>query len=176
MEQQQTTTTESSTFRCQLSVDYIRKIEGILKIIEIVLSIIAFGCSVGSHNPDLGWTSFVAITGFISAIVWLIWHMLVQNSWRWNVIIELINYALWTLFFLIAGIVAAVYSGNYYTNYKTAGAASAFAFFCMVAWAVDTALQARHVSISFTSSQTTTTTTTATASNTATRFDDKAQY
>jgi hypothetical protein len=106
--------------------------------------------------------------------------MLIQNSWRWNVIIELINYAIWTLFFLIAGIVAAVFSARftYYHAQGAAplGAASAFSFFCMVAWAVDTALQARHVSISFTSSQTTTTTTTATASNTATRFDDKAQY
>jgi hypothetical protein len=171
-----------TTFQCRFSIDYLKTVNGILKIVEIVLSIIAFACATNvsgywwTHQGQVyygtgyGWVSFVAITGFIQAIISLIMHLLFVLNWKWNTIIELIVYGVWTIFFLIAGIVAAACA----YGFATAGAAAAFTFFSMAAWAIDTAFQAQHVRISWTSSTTTTTTTT--AANTTERFEGNPQY
>jgi len=153
---------------------------GILKIVEFVLAIIAFACAAAVTSPwvfpGFGWVSFVAFCGFIMAISFLVFHLLVITSWTLAIMVEIISYGVWTILFLIAGIVAAATAkGN-----STAGAACAFSFFSMAAWAVDTRLMLMHNRISFTSATTTTTTTTTTGNtvpnNNAKRFEENPQY
>jgi hypothetical protein len=170
-----------TTFQCRFSIDYLKTVNGILKIVEIVLSIIAFACSTATSNNNYywsgkggyGWVSFVTITGFIQAIISLIMHLLFVMNWKWNTLLELITYGVWTVLLLIAGIVAAACAHPYLS---TTGAAAAFTFFAMVAWAIDTGFQAQHVRVNFSSSSTTATTTHTTTVNTTERFEGNPQY
>jgi len=179
------THSQTTTCQCHFNLDYIRTIPGILKIVEFVLAVIAFACatSIPYGWCGLGWVSFVGISGFVGALISFFFHLLITWTWAWSLLIELIWYAIWTIFFLIAGIVAAADANcDYirafsYTN--TAGAAAAFSFFSMVAWAVDSAFQAQGLRISWTSSSataTTTTTTTTTKATTSERFEGNPQY
>jgi hypothetical protein len=180
MEAQSDTHTTTRSIECHLNPKYVMTPNGILKIIEFVLAIIAFACAVHMTNnyresQSFGWVSFVAFVGFMMAVFYLLVHILITTSWTWTIIVEMISYAIWTILFLIAGIVAAATArGN-----ATAGAACAFSFFSMAAWAIDTGLMFMHNRISFTSSSTTTTTTTTSntaPNNNAKRFEENPQY
>ena len=184
----------SSALSCRFSPDYLRTVPGLLKIAQMVLSIIAFAtaCAVAdklsyyTEGDGFGWVSFVGITGFIMAVLCFALHILMSTNWSWPRFVELILYAIWTICFMIAGIVAAAlaakirkfrYSGLK-TTYNNAAAAAAFSFFCMVVWAVDTVVQAMNVRVTVTTTRTTTTTTTATNANTDVpqRYEGNPQY
>jgi len=125
-----------------------RTIGGILKIVEIVFALISFSCAVtvehsywGDTRSVYGWTCFVGISGIVIAVTDLVLHLIYTKQWsRGAVIVELLTYSVWTVAFMIAGIVAAVYASETYTTEK-ASAASSFAFFAMVAWGIDTYFQ-----------------------------------
>lgn len=179
--------THSTGCTCQLNPRYVTTPSGILKIIEFVLAVIAFACATDVANKwyayqasGFGWVSFVAIGGFIMALIYLVFHLLVTSSWTWTAIVEVISYGVWTIFFLIAGIVAASQAKLAYYNQATAGAACAFSFFSMAAWAIDTAFQLMNIRVTFTSSSggvtTTATTTTTTTTSTPKRFEENPQY
>jgi len=176
------THTQTSNFQCHFNTHYLLSPPGILKIIEIVFGIIAFACatSIPYGWCGFGWVSFVGISGFIGAIISLICHILMTVNWKWTILIELIWYGIWTIFFLIAGIVAAAQANCLYISYfgwtPTAGAAAAFSFFAMVAWAADTALQAQYVRISWSSSTTSGPTNTTTTNQNADRFEVDPKY
>lgn len=175
-----------------MSPGYLGTVPGILKIAEMVLSIITFGLAAavsdhswGKGESGFGWVSFVAIAGFLIALICLLIHFTLSTSWAWPRIVELGVYALWTVCFAIAGIVAAALHdtnhGDYpYRNTKhynrTAAAAAAFSFFCMVLWAVDTVLMAMNTRVSVTTHTVTTTTTTNVNTDVPQRFEGNPQY
>lgn len=80
----------------------------------------------------------MGITGFIKAVTWFVLHLLsVIPDIMFNYFIEVIGYCIWTLFFFISGIVAAVNG----PSASVAGAASFFAFVCFVVFGADAAIQ-----------------------------------
>jgi len=128
---------------------YIRTPQGILRICEMVFSLIAFLCSVVVDYgwwPHLGggWVNFVAITAFVLAAIFFALHLLNFNP-RVTIFyyVEFIVYCVFCACFLIAGIVAAARAdqNKYSTGHQSVGAASFFCFLCMILWAVDAVLQ-----------------------------------
>jgi len=178
----------SKAMSCRFQQEYIRTIPGILKCVQLTLSIIAFGlatavadekCDTGKYKRGFGWVSFVAIFGFVQALVCLSLHTLMTTNWTWPRLLEMGFYALLTICFTISGIVAAALHSPHcsYHLIRVAGAAAAFSFFCMVVWAVDFVLQAMNVRVTVTNTRTTTTTTTTTANtDVPQRFEGSPQY
>jgi hypothetical protein len=129
-------------------MSYIKSICGIAKMVQIVMSIIAFLCSVVVPWAYIGggWVNFVAITGFIHAIVFFCFHLLnFVPRMTVFVFIELISYIVFVVCFLIAGIVAAAGAqtrrNDGRSDYSSVGASSFFCFASMIAWAVDAVFQ-----------------------------------
>jgi len=150
-----TTTTTVTGGRVHLDVSYIKTIPGILRIVEIVLCIILFicavsACSAGWSLGECGWGSFVGFMGFILVIAWLLFNLFHIHEMAANVpwlLIELIFYAIWTFFLLVAGIALAVLSARWSNVYgwgakvsSGAGAASFFAFAAAVVFGFHTFL------------------------------------
>lgn len=143
--------------------EYIKTIPGILKVVEVVLSLVTFICAVipwwGSAG---GWVQFVSITAFITVLVWLIFYLigLIHKIPPFRQLVEFIYYCVFTALFLIAAIVAAVKGGLA----AAIGAAAFFAFAATAVFAVDTFFQFRawrsgQTEMQMTSTTTTTTTT-----------------
>ena len=128
--------------RCAPNVAYLKTLLGIIKIAQAVLSILTFILSLSAAwgGSAEGWVNFVAINGFIQATIWLFLHLFnaVPQIFA-NFLIEVIIYSLWTLFFFIAGIVAAVSASRLESG--VAGAAAFFSFVCMVLFGVDAVIQ-----------------------------------
>jgi len=145
---------QSSAIELHCNLDYLKSPFGILKIVEIVLGMITFACatSIPYGAYGYGWVSFVGICGFVGALISLVLNLVFTINWKWNLIIDLVWYGIWTFFFLIAGIVAAAQANTVYPYNHTGGAAAAFSFFAMIAWGVDTAFQARRFRIHWFSS------------------------
>jgi len=103
------------------------------------MSMITFILSVSvSWGGGGGWVNFVAINGFIEALIWGLLHLFeVIPRIVSNFFIELIYYSVWTLFYFIAGIVAA--SNGYF--HGAVGAASFFCFLCTALFATDATMQ-----------------------------------
>jgi len=126
--------------RCLPNVEYVKSLPGILKIVQTVASILAFALSMSAPWGHLGggWVNFVSINGFIQALIWGLLNLFgVVPPILANYFVELIIYAIFTLFFFIAGIVAAC-RGSYF---GVVGAASFFCFVCVVAFGVDAFFQ-----------------------------------
>jgi len=158
-----TTTTTVTGGRLHLDISYIKTIPGILRIVEIILCIILFICAVtanttwGGSFGASGWGAFVGFVGFLLVIAWLVFYLFHVHEAAANVpwlLIEMICYAIWTFFLIIAGIALAVLSGSYaglYCNnlilrcwwnqvHSAAGAASFFAFAAAVVFGFQTFL------------------------------------
>jgi hypothetical protein len=146
------TVTQTNTSSCQCPPYYIRTVPGILKIVEMILAILTFACAFGggsnfSDDYGGGWVEFVGISALIYVAIWLILHLInFIPQFLINFLVELIGYAVLTVFFLIAGIVAAVAAGKYSywylrSEYSSIVASCVFAFFSMVVYGFDTVLQ-----------------------------------
>lgn len=141
---QQTTTTSSQV---GLQIDYVKSIPGILKIVEIVVSIVTFICAsirLGWVPLGGGWVQFVSMTAFISTFVFFIFHFLniiskIPANIPWN-LIEFIYYCIFTGLYLIAAIVAAA-RGNLDPSI---GATAFFGFVATVVYGIDTFFQFRN--------------------------------
>jgi len=105
-----------------------------------VLSIVIFALSMSSYWGYRGghWVNFVSINGFLQALFWGVLHMFnAIPQILGNYLIELIICVLFTVFYLIAGIVAACYA----SLFPAVGVASFFSFVCIVAFGVDAYFQ-----------------------------------
>jgi len=163
--------------RCECPPTYFRTIPGLLKIVEIIFTIltfaISFGCIWWSHLGG-GWVEFTGIISFIIITCWLILHLI-----NWipqiflNLLLEIICYCIMTVILLISGIVAAARAetaGFYWDCKSTVGATSFFAFAAAITCGVDAILQfmayrGGNVHTSATATTVTTTTTSSTAAN-----------
>jgi len=141
-----TTTTTVTAGRVHLDVSYIKTLPGILRIVELVLCIIVFICAVSAcswanwygNGGACGWAGFVGFVGFLLVTTWLLFYLFHVHDVSANVpwlLIELIIYAVWTLFFFIAGIASAVaasevqnvtYYNTYYARVRDGSAAGSF--------------------------------------------------
>ncbi|XP_046354492.2 plasmolipin-like [Haliotis cracherodii] len=170
-----TTTTSSSTTGIHPDVGYVKSIPGILKIVEFVLCIIVLICtSVVYWVPyGAGWIQFVAVAACVVVALLFIFHFLhifekLPGPWP---LIEFVCYIVFTIFFLISAIVAAVRGGWH-------GSIAATAFFCFATTAVfgvDTFFQYRgwQTGASHTTSSSAATVETTT---TTTSYETKTQY
>jgi len=149
-----TTTTTVTGGRVHLDVSYIKTVPGILRIVEIVLCLILFICSVSAcsvlwHFGNCGWGGFVGFLGFFLVLAWLFFYLFHVHDAAPNVpwlLIELIFYAIWTFFLLVAGIALAVLASDWGNDYwgskirSGAGAGSFFAFAAAIVFGFHTFL------------------------------------
>ncbi|ELU06263.1 hypothetical protein CAPTEDRAFT_223707 [Capitella teleta] len=132
----------------------------------LLLSLLAFISScVSFWGPGQGWCQFVTCFAFVTTLVYLILHLLnlisrFPGPW---LLIELVFYAVYTICFLIAAIVAA--SKAYL--HSAIGASAFFAFAATAVYGVDTFFQFRAYRSGQTEMATGATATTTTTSHTA---------
>jgi hypothetical protein len=120
---------------------FVKGLDGVLKIIEITLSLVTFICSVIDYSPFTqeggGWVQFVAITAFMLTGVLFLVHLFKMTPKLTDKIpfkfTEFSFYAVYTLFYFIAGIVAACVGSLGGAVVATA----VFAFFSLVAYGCD---------------------------------------
>ncbi|CAK1581956.1 unnamed protein product [Parnassius mnemosyne] len=117
----------------KINIDYFKSPPGILKVVELILGI--FCMALGSPWAS-SWYVFVAVTSFITTLMWSFVYLLsireaLKLPINW-VLSELISTTFETFFFLIAFIVmfTAVY-GSYANNV----AAAVFGLFNTIAYA-----------------------------------------
>jgi len=162
--------------RCECPPTYFRTVPGILKIVEMIFTILTFAISFSCITPIWdtyggGWVEFTGIISLIIVAVWLILHLI-----NWipqiflNLLFEPISYCIMTVILLISGIIAAVRTNQYIWPYgcnSIIGATSFFAFAAAITCGVDAILQfvAYRKGNVHTSSTTTTVTTTTTSSS-----------
>lgn len=153
--------------RCECPPYYMRTMNGILKIVEMVLTILVFAISFGGWWSGYGggWVEFTGISCFITITIWFILHLI-----NWipqiflNFLFEFISYCIMTILLLISAIVAAARAGMFANPYKAnIGACSFFAFAATFACGFDAVL----LFLNHRQGKTTTTTTTTTTTNTA---------
>lgn len=134
-----TVTQTNTVVQPQIRYDpfYIKSVSGILKAIVIVLNLVGFICieiSQWSHHSRGGFFNFVAMTGFWFSGLMLIFYMfhVVEKFFKipW-LKIEFGFYALWTVLYLIASILAVTFFSTAYT------VAGFFGFLAMIAYGYD---------------------------------------
>uniref|UniRef100_A0A914XHJ7 MARVEL domain-containing protein n=1 Tax=Plectus sambesii TaxID=2011161 RepID=A0A914XHJ7_9BILA len=132
--------------------DYVRSRSGILKIVQIVLSLVALIISAASYgnSGERGWACFVSFIGVALTLALLVAFVLTLNKslnrapW---LLIEMIYYIVMTLFFLLAGILMAVLAGHWAgwnPSWQVVPAiAAALLFLCMILFGVDAVFKFR---------------------------------
>jgi hypothetical protein len=126
------------------NINYIKTIPGILKILEMVPSLLTFILSMTFPwgITGGGWIGFASINGLIQSVIWGSLHFFtVVQPIMANLYIELIMCCCLALFYFIAGIIAAC------QGYKSGVVAAAciFSFLCMVFFGVDSFLQIQNI-------------------------------
>ncbi|XP_045491468.1 uncharacterized protein LOC123691218 [Colias croceus] len=116
----------------KIDVEYFKSTPGLLKVIELILGIICM--SLGTPFAS-SWYVFVAVTAFITTLMWSFVYLLsVRDALKipinW-VLSELISTALETLFYLIAFIVMFT---SIYGSYGRNVAAAVFGIFNTLAY------------------------------------------
>lgn len=167
-----TTTTSSGPGTIGPRMDYIRTIPGILKIVEMVLDVIVFICSVIPWWPPEGWIGFVSMSALLTTLIIFLLYLfgVIHRLPAWRVLLEFIYYCVFSVFYLIAAIVAASYA----KYHSSIAACTFFAFAATAIYAVDTYFQFRAWrtgQAEMTTTQASTTTTT-----TATHVETKTTY
>lgn len=134
-----TVTRTNTVVQPQIRYDpnYIKTVPGILKAIVCVLSLIGFICieiSKWSHHSRGGFFNFVAMTAFWFSGLMLIFYMfhVVEKFFKipW-LKIELGFYALWTVLYLLASILAVTFNSSAYI------VAGFFGFLAMIVYGYD---------------------------------------
>lgn len=181
---EKTTTTTSSSGDVGLDKIYMKSIDSILKIAEMVLSLIVFIC-VTSHPGYSyiggGWVQFVSISCLITVLILWIFFMLriiYKLPGPWMLII-LIYYVVYCVFYLVSFLVCAIQAGKYYENGGLI-AGAVFCVFILIVLGADTFFQFRKWQDSGSSFSTRSTTTssggTATTTTTHTTYETRTQY
>nr|XP_032529535.1 CKLF-like MARVEL transmembrane domain-containing protein 4 isoform X1 [Danaus plexippus plexippus] len=140
-----TTVTSNTTVQTNIRFDpsYVRSIPGILKVVQVVFSLLGFICIQFSHfnNASKGlffsWISMIAFwfTGIL--LGFYLFHI-VEKFYKipW-LKIELLFTALWTFLYLLAAVLAVTVHDNPHA------AAAFFGFSCTLAYCVDAYLKWR---------------------------------
>lgn len=157
-----------------VNMDFVKSPLGIIEIAEAVVSLITFICAmIWRTGEGAEWVQFVSIIGFLLALAFFLMNLLNAYSKMGNApwyLIEFIVHAVWSVFFLIAGIVAAAasakyspYSGILGNTYNGIAASAFFCFLALIIWVLGTVLlfkRWREAGGAITTTSTTTTTTT----------------
>lgn len=128
-----------------INPEYPRTIPGIIKITEMVVSTITFISSIVHWYEGHGWVEFVSINALISAVIYFVLSLVNLRNFTsrfpgpWE-LIEFIYCIIFTVFYLIAAIVASAFAARYQGN---VGAAAFFAFLGTAIFLVDTIFQYR---------------------------------
>lgn len=144
---QQTTTTTSSSSEIGFDKTYLKSVDSILKIVEMVLSLIVFICisTTGWYSQiGGGWVQFVAISFLITVLIlWIFFMMRIiyKLPGPWTLII-LIYFIVYSIFFLIGFLICAIQAGKYAGNGGLI-AAAIFSLATVGVLAVDTFFQFR---------------------------------
>lgn len=129
----------TTTSRPSIHVDEWRSLPGLVKIAQIVFTVILFIIAVASFCIN-GWHVFLSIAGFIVAaitFVALLTHFRQKASSNFPILlIELIVYVVLTILFFITAIVLAVQASGYFCR-AAAGFGSFFAFLITIACGLD---------------------------------------
>lgn len=122
-----------------VDVDFLKGVGGILKVVEMVFSLVVFICaSVSALNKDAcGWIQFVSMTAFVLTIMLYIFHAFkLPPKFARSIpfkFCEFCYYAVFTLFYFISGVVAACFA----TGNAALSAAAFFAFASMCVFGAD---------------------------------------
>lgn len=181
---EKTTTTTSSSGDVGLDKMYMKSIDSILKIAEMVLSLIIFIC-VTSHpyysHIGGGWVQFVSISCLITVLILWIFFMLriiYKLPGPWMLII-LIYYVVYCVFYLISFLVCAIQAGKYGSGTGGLIAGAVFCVIILVVLGADTFFQFRKWQDSGSSFSTRSTTSSggaATTTTTHTTYETRTQY
>lgn len=129
----------------KFNIDYFKTPPGILKIIELVLGILCMALVSGNHWSGSGWFCFVAVTSFITTLMWSFVYLLsireaLKLPINW-VASELISTGIQTVLYFIAFIVQFASPGHVPGHlYGSSIAAAVFGMFITVAYAGSTYL------------------------------------
>ncbi|XP_045191842.2 MARVEL domain-containing protein 1-like isoform X2 [Mercenaria mercenaria] len=170
-----TTTTSSSSEGIGLDKAFLRTYQGILKIVECILDIIAFICaSIWIHWGPYGggWVQFVTMSAFITTLLLFGFHLfriIYKLPGPWG-LIELIYLVLYSVMLIIAAIVCAVR----FNWHSSIAAATFFTFAATACYVFDTFLLFRAWQQGRSGSSSAHTTTTATTEHTT--YETKTQY
>ncbi|CAD5116315.1 DgyrCDS5219 [Dimorphilus gyrociliatus] len=123
------TAQKSSWFSIQK--EYVTTIPGILKIAQMVISMIAFISSMVDPWAGAGWVRFATISAFIGTLIYFLLYLLnyyqrIPGPWT---LVEFVYYCVYTVFLFISACVSAAKGGVF-------DSAAASAFFCFLATAV----------------------------------------
>ncbi|XP_012942126.1 MARVEL domain-containing protein 1 [Aplysia californica] len=172
---EQTTETRPEPPPIRPHPEYVKSIEGILKIVEIVLCILVLICASIDYWYHLGggWVQFVAASAMIGTIIlflFFFFNVYPRLPGPWNFIV-FIYYCVYVVLFIIAAIVAAV-RAHLATSI---GATAFFTFAALAVYIIDVYFMYRswqayqHPSTAAGGANTTTTTTTTT-------YETRTQY
>ncbi|KAK0060894.1 CKLF-like MARVEL transmembrane domain-containing protein 4 [Biomphalaria pfeifferi] len=161
-----TTETHSGPAPIRPHPEYVKSTPGLLKIAEIILSVLVLICASIDwwYSIGGGWVQFVAASALITTVILFIFHffnLISRVTVRWN-FIEFIYYCVFVVLYVIAAIVAAVRAHLAPSIVATA----IFTFLALAVYAIDTYLMYKawqtiqHPSTGGAAVTTTTTTTT----------------
>ena len=136
-----TVTTSTTTTQPIIRFDpsYTRTLPGILKVAQVILSLLGFICitvSSQSSSSRGGWFNTVAMGGFWFTgilLVFYLFHIVEKFSKIPWIKIEFIFCSIWTAFYLLAAALAA----DYAKYVEAFGVAAFFGFCAMVAYGQD---------------------------------------
>lgn len=119
--------------------DFLRGVGGILKIVEMIFSLVTFICAscTSYHKDAAGWIQFVSMTAFVLTAMLYILHAFklppkLSKTFPFK-FCELCFYGVFTLFYFISGVVAACYA----PHNPALSAAAFFTFASMVVFGID---------------------------------------
>ncbi|XP_004924860.1 uncharacterized protein LOC101742095 [Bombyx mori] len=139
----------------KINVDYFKTPPGLLKIIQLILGILCMGLGSPWYST---WFVFVAVTSFITTLMWSFVYLLsireaLKLPINW-VLSELISTALETVMYLLAFIVLFAATGTYYgPRYGSNVAAAVFGIFNTIAYGASSFLLFREHRASSTATQ-----------------------
>lgn len=120
----------------KINTDYFKTPPGILKVIELILGILCMALSSPWYST---WFVFVAVTCFITTLLWsFVYFLSIREALKipinW-VLSELISTSIQTVFYLIAFIVLFAATASYYAHgYGANVAAAVFGIFNTLAY------------------------------------------
>lgn len=123
----------------RLNLAYFKTIPGILKLVQLCLGIICMACASPAYIGATHWFLFVAVTSFISTLIWSAVYLLsirevlkVPINW---ILTELLNTAIKTVLYTIA-FIAQLSAWTAFRNSSSSNiAAGVFGIFNTIAYA-----------------------------------------
>ncbi|XP_059468329.1 CKLF-like MARVEL transmembrane domain-containing protein 4 [Neocloeon triangulifer] len=127
----------------EFNVAYFLGLPGMLKLVQVLIGIICMACASPARMDGTHWFLFVAVTAFIATLIWVFLYLLsireaLKLPINWT-LTEFVNYAIFTLLYVIAFIVQlSVWSPSYEYGRGPNIAAGVFGLFNSLAYAAST--------------------------------------